>query len=41
MTHGSSPGEVTAPVPALPAEVTTVMPDAHAASTAPESGLAM
>ena len=32
-THGSSPGEVTEPAPALPADVTTVMPEAHAAST--------
>ena len=39
-THGSSPGEVTEPAPSLPADVTTVMPDAHAASTAPESGFA-
>src|SRR5437588_7146355 len=37
-TQGSEPGMVTAPGPPLPAEATTVMPSAHAASTAPARG---
>ncbi len=38
-SQGSSPGEVTDRLPSLPADVTTVRPDAHAASSAAESGL--
>ncbi len=38
-TYGSLPGEVTAPAPSLPADTTTVIPEAHAASTAADSGL--
>ena len=40
ITYGSLPGEVTPLRPSLPAETTTVMPDAHAASTAADSGFA-
>ena len=38
--YGSVPGDVTLE-PSLPAETTTVMPDAHAASTAADSGFSV
>src|SRR4051794_19662463 len=37
-TYGSLPGEVTPSLPSFPADTTTVMPAAHAASTAPDNG---
>src|SRR5207247_7191188 len=38
MTYGSSPGDVTPSSPLFPADATTVIPDAHAASDAASSG---